>query len=406
MAAWLGVGRLVGAGEPLAEPYQCLLGGSAHAHGIGCLASCRGYRLAGGGSAVLRPVSAASPGPVRAPLAAVPAGGGEATARRVVAVPVLSLRPGESPRQGGEDKAHIARLAEIETPFPPILVDRRTMRVIDGMHRLLAASLRGQQTIDAVFFEGSPADAFLHAVKANVAHGFPLSLPDRRTAAARIIASHPQLSDRAIADAAGLAATTVAAIRRRCAGPAQQVSGRVGRDGRIRPLNSAEGRLRAAALLAEHPAASTREVARAAGISPATAWDVRTRLRQGREPTVPGPGGASGPPRRDQGTRPPAQQPPAQQPPAMPETMLEKLSRDPSLRHNDHGRRLLRLMQLSTAGARERPGMTAAVPPHRVAAIGQLARGYAQFWLGVAHDLEERDRVINPRNHPRTKHKT
>jgi hypothetical protein len=62
----------------------------------------------------------------------------------VVAVPVLSLRPADSPRLNGEDKAHIARLAEMDTPLPPILVDRRTMRVIDGMHRLMAASLLGR----------------------------------------------------------------------------------------------------------------------------------------------------------------------------------------------------------------------------------------------------------------------
>jgi hypothetical protein len=61
----------------------------------------------------------------------------------VIAVPVLALRPADSPRLNGEDKAQIARLAETETPLPPILVDRRTMRVIDGMHRLMAASVQG-----------------------------------------------------------------------------------------------------------------------------------------------------------------------------------------------------------------------------------------------------------------------
>ena len=47
----------------------------------------------------------------------------------VAACPVLSLRPADSPRLNGEDKAHIARLAETETPLPPILVDRRTMQL-------------------------------------------------------------------------------------------------------------------------------------------------------------------------------------------------------------------------------------------------------------------------------------
>ena len=132
----------------------------------------------------------------------------------VVAVPVLSLRPSDSPRLNGEDKAHIARLAETETPLPPILVDRRTMRVIDGMHRLMAASLQGRETIDVIFFDGSEADVFLRAVQENIAHGLPLSQADRRAAAERIIASHPHMSDRAIGHSAGLAAKTVAAIRK------------------------------------------------------------------------------------------------------------------------------------------------------------------------------------------------
>jgi allophanate hydrolase subunit 2 len=68
--------------------------------------------------------------------------------REVVTVPILSLRPGESLRLKGADKGHVARLAETESPLPPILVDRRSMRVIDGTHRLLAASLRGREMVD------------------------------------------------------------------------------------------------------------------------------------------------------------------------------------------------------------------------------------------------------------------
>jgi hypothetical protein len=57
--------------------------------------------------------------------------------------------------------------------LPPLLVDRRSMRVIDGMHRLMAALLKKRETIDVEFFDGSYADAFLLAVEANVAHGLP-----------------------------------------------------------------------------------------------------------------------------------------------------------------------------------------------------------------------------------------
>ena len=125
-------------------------------------------------------------------------------ANGVVRVAVSALREGDSPRLHGHDEAHVARLAEVEDPLPPILVDRATMQVIDGAHRLSVARLKNQATVDVIFFEGSPADAFLVAVKANVAHGLPLSLADRKAAAERIIRSHSHMSDRAIAKVSGL----------------------------------------------------------------------------------------------------------------------------------------------------------------------------------------------------------
>ncbi|HEY5986848.1 MAG TPA: streptomycin biosynthesis regulator, partial [Streptosporangiaceae bacterium] len=252
----------------------------------------------------------------------------------------------------------------------------------------------GRDTIDVEFFDGCAADAFLRAVKANVTHGLPLSQTDRRAAAARIVASHPHLSDRSIAETAGLAARTVAAIRRRSTDAVPRLNARVGRDGRVRPLSSAEGRLRAAALMAEHPGASLREVARGAGVSPATVRDVRRRLERGEEP-APQPAASNtrcdvvGP---ERGARAAAQRtvPPA------PATVIEKLLRDPSLRHNEQGRRLLRLLQLNAVGAQEWPGVITAVPPHCVTIVVQLARQYAQMWLGFAQELDERARVIDP----------
>ncbi|MGW4273295.1 hypothetical protein ACWEGQ_13250 [Streptomyces seoulensis] len=95
--------------------------------------------------------------------------------------------PGVSLRSQGPDREHVARLAEVEGPLPPILVDRRTLHVIDGMHRLMAAFVRGERVIRVEYFEGSTEDAFLRAVQANVTHGLPLSQADRRAAAARIV---------------------------------------------------------------------------------------------------------------------------------------------------------------------------------------------------------------------------
>jgi hypothetical protein len=317
-----------------------------------------------------------------------------------VAVPVSSLRPGESPRLEGENDAHVALLAAAESPLPPILVDRRSMRVIDGMHRLLAASSRGQEVIDVEFFEGSTADAFLRGVEANVTHGFPLSLADRRAAAARIITSHPHMSDRAIAESVGLAAKTVAKIRRRSDDAAPQLDARVGRDGRVRPLSSVRGRRRAAELIADNPRASLREVARGAGVSPATARDVRRRMERGEEPALDRPHASAcgssarpAPPARPGG--PGAGRAMGVVPPS-PAITLEKLLRDPSLRHNERGRRLLRLLQHNAAGVQEWTGVIAAVPPHCEPSVVQLALHYSQMWLDFAQKLDDRVRAIGP----------
>ncbi len=325
----------------------------------------------------------------------------------VVSVPVLGLRPADSPRLNGEDKAHIARLAETETPLPPILVDKRTMRVIDGMHRLMAASLQGRATIEVVFFDGSEADVFLRAVQENVAHGLPLSQADRRAAAERIIASHPHMSDRAIGHSVGLAAKTVAAIRRRSSEEVPQSNARVGRDGRVRPLNFGEGRRRAAELLAQQPEASLRDVARAVGISPATVLDVRKRLERG-EPPVPGRRQATGKTTNGAGAPSDGRETAAQGAPARfgpaalstapgdPASMVEKLLRDPSLRGSDRGKRMLLLLQVNAVAVAQVPDIATGVPPHCVSIVVQLARRYALMWQDFASVLDERARIIDP----------
>jgi ParB-like chromosome segregation protein Spo0J len=325
----------------------------------------------------------------------------------VVAVPVLSLRPADSPRLNGEDKAHIARLAETETSLPPILVDRHTMRVIDGMHRLMAASLQGRETINVRFFDGGEADVFLRAVQENVAHGLPLSQADRRAAAERIIASHPHMSDRAIGHSVGLAAKTVAAIRKSSSEEIPQSNARVGRDGKVRPLDSGIGRRRAAELLAQQPDASLRDVARAAGISPATVLDVRKRLERG-EPPVPAKPAASAALKGASGNGAEAgagSDGALVQPirfssraalPPNPAAAVEKLLRDPSLRNNERGKGMLRLLHVNAVGTEQLPDVAASVPPHCVGIVVQLARQYAKMWQEFARELDGRARIIDP----------
>jgi hypothetical protein len=341
------------------------------------------------------------------------------TSTAVVAVSLLSLHPADSPRLNGEDKAHIARLAETETPLPPILVDRRTMRVIDGMHRLMAASMQGREMIDVIFFEGSEADVFLRAVEENVAHGLPLSQADRRAAAERIIASHPHMSDRGIGHSAGLAAKTVAAIRKRSSEGLPQSNARVGRDGRVRPLDSGIGRRRAAEVLADQPNASLRDVARLAGISPATVLDVRKRLERGESPVPPGHTGQAsgattgttagsevagrGASAHGDGDAVPASSLPFKLKPTVqaavppdPAAAVEKLLRDPSLRSNERGKGMLRLLHVNAVGVEQLPDAAATVPPHCVGIVVQLAHHYAKMWQDFAKELDGRARIIDP----------
>ena len=333
------------------------------------------------------------------------------TAAAVISIPLFSLRSADSPRLNGEDKAHIARLAEMETPLPPILVDKRTMRVIDGMHRLMAASLQGQETIDVIFFDGSEADVFLRAVQENVAHGLPLSQADRRAAAERIIASHPHMSDRAIGHLIGLAAKTVAAIRKSSSEELPQSNARVGRDGRIRPLDSGIGRRRAAELLTDQPDASLRDVARAVGISPATVLDVRKRLERGESPVPEKPAASTArkaaagdtaastavvPAQAHREALVPARLSPRTAPTPDPAATVEKLLRDPSLRNNERGKGMLRLLHVNAVGAEQLPDVAAAVPPHCVGIVVQLARQYAKMWQDFARELDGRARIIDP----------
>lgn len=201
----------------------------------------------------------------------------------VTEVPLHLLRRGFSARCGPEDVKHAQVLVEAFEKLPPIIVHRRSMAVIDGNHRVLAAVILKRSTISAIFFDGDDDEAYVEAVRHNVAHGRPLNIQERERAACRLITTHPDWSDRRISEVCGLAPQTVARRRRSATVPTDQLS-RVGRDGKSRPTDPAAVRLYVAELLAARPTASTREIALAAGSSEATVRDVRERLRQGKSP--------------------------------------------------------------------------------------------------------------------------
>ncbi|MBQ1050209.1 ParB-like nuclease domain-containing protein [Micromonospora sp. C51] len=327
----------------------------------------------------------------------------------VVQLARLSL--GRSPRLGGTDEEHVARLAEVDGELPPIIVDRRTMQVVDGAHRFMAAALNGRASISVEFFDGTAEDAFLRAVEANVTHGLPLSRAERRAAAARIIASHAEMSDRAIAKVVGMAAKIVAEIRHAAQDVSSLPAARVGRDGRSRPSSTVEGRLKAAKLLEDHPQSSLREVAKSSGISPSTVGDVRRRLARGEDPVrqahasdesrrpdpprslrpVATPDARVSPARRRLESRPLRASLPTVADPA---SVVTKLAHDPSLRYNQAGRQLLRLLQANASSLRESASLASAVPSYSVPIMVQLARRYAQLWDDFAQELEGSARLM------------
>ncbi|MFC0435070.1 ParB/RepB/Spo0J family partition protein [Kutzneria buriramensis] len=302
----------------------------------------------------------------------------------VVLVPVGALLPPDSPRLDGESEEHARVLAESQADLPPIFVQRGTMRVIDGAHRLRAAMLRGEREIGVCFYDGDDEDAFVLAVESNIAHGLPLSLADRTAAAARIIAARPQWSDRAIARSTGLAPNTVAGIRRRATAQSAQLHARVGRDGRSRPVNGASGRKLAGELIAVNPEASLREIAKVAGISVGTARDVRDRVRRGEDVL---------PPRQRSLENRGAVEVNGRKPTGERTSTLQNLRRDPSLRFTEAGRFLLRLLEVNKAGVESRERLVDTVPPHCASAVLELARDYAADWQEFASLLERRLRA-------------
>lgn len=321
-----------------------------------------------------------------------PPAGGE------VLVSIDALVPADSPRLHGVDAAHAEALAEVDGELPPILVQRATMRVIDGMHRLDAARIRGETKICVKFFEGDEDEAFLLAVAANTRHGLPLTLADRRAAAARIIGLQADASDRWIAGIAGLAAKTVAAIRRDAHEASPAPARRLGRDGRVRPLNIAEGRRIASEVLASNPGASLRQVARDAGISVGTARDVREKVRQGIDPVVP------------------KQRTCAENRDAVLartrrtgsdvnfEAILNRLRQDPSVRYTETGRTFLSWLCLPRLMSNPDWEMVIdCIPPHCTFDVIRIARSCALAWTALAEELDQRNRAHGEWSQPMTR---
>ncbi|MEV1062708.1 ParB/RepB/Spo0J family partition protein [Streptomyces sp. NPDC050263] len=339
-------------------------------------------------------------------------------------VPIRSLRLADSPRLTSMSDEHAHLLAATETELPPILVHRETRGVIDGMHRLHAARLRGDEEIEVRYFDGDARDAFVLAVQANIMHGLPLSAAERTRAARRIIGTHQHWSDRVIAEAVGLSAKTVASVRRSSTEENPQSNRRVGKDGRVRPVDGAAGRLRAYELLKRGPGMPLRVIAAEAGISISTVWDVRARIKRGDDPVPPrqrkamatasqsGPKTAVRADTDDNGLDdnglddnglddalddgPGSRQSPASSEWIVNDT-LERLRRDPSLRFSEAGRDFLRWVESRVISPHEWNQFIDRLPPHQASLIMAIARKNAGLWREFAEQLRARQALVDSR---------
>jgi hypothetical protein len=246
--------------------------------------------------------------------------------------------------------------------------------------------------IQVLWCEGDEHDAFAMAVQSNVAHGLPLSLADRRQAAVRIIRSHPHLSDRMIASIVNLAASTIGVIRARSSAHPAPSDARIGRDGRMRPLNTCEARRLAGELLHESPDAPLREIAKSTGLALATVQDVRKRMRNGRDPV---------PSRQRRRAFASEQADESARPTTSPirqrdyRTALANLTKDPSLRYTDVGRMLLVWLQTGPTDLDGQSRIAEQLPPHCLEVVATLARAHAAAWQEFVHQLESRTTQIS-----------
>lgn len=294
-------------------------------------------------------------------------------------VSISDLVRSDSPRLDGENEAHIQRLAETDEPLPPILVHWPSMLVIDGMHRLRAAQLRGQSAVGVRFLHCGRNEIFVEQVRANVAHGLPLSLADRKAAVERVLTTHPHWSDRMIAAVTGLAHKTVGRIRRDLAEYLPVATTRVGRDGYVRPLGRG-GRERAEEIVRRDPDASLRTVARAAGVSVGTVHAVRREMNVHN---------AKAPPAPTRLHRPAV-------PTDIPDvsdgqwaSMMRRLRADPSLRFTEAGRAVLQLFgSHSIAGGGWRQ-LSDSVPAYWAPSLADRAHELASAWQQFAAHLDE-----------------
>lgn len=178
------------------------------------------------------------------------------------------------------DSAHILMLAEVWAAWPPILVARGSLLLVDGYMRVAAAQRIGVTRLPVIWIDGDDAELLVRAVAANILHGLPLTMARRKEAAGQLFELYPEWASRRIAVCCGLSEATVRRMPRPGASTTQPDARRIGRDGKTYPLTN-ERQDHARRMLVEDRGRSDRDIARAAGVSPDTVGALRRRLTAG-----------------------------------------------------------------------------------------------------------------------------
>jgi hypothetical protein len=302
-----------------------------------------------------------------------------------VSIAINLLAPGIQLRAGGTDPAHVRLLADAadSVRLPGILVQKNNSRVIDGKHRVEVAKLRGELAIRARIADCTDAEALVLAIQSSMLHGLPLSRADRICGAKRVLAAHPDLSDRAVAAVTGLSAKPIASFRNSLADDAQFSGKRLGRDGKRHPIMPAEGRRRASEYIAAHPEASLRQIAREADVSLGTAHVIKSlgtahvikekALSEAPAPMSP--------------VRPSAVAVAGGSGPWNWPAISARLASDPALRYTEGGRSFLRWMSGHCLGENEWQEFVDAIPERWLPDISKIAVGMSEEWRQFAEKL-------------------
>jgi hypothetical protein len=263
------------------------------------------------------------------------------------------------------------------TSWEPIVVRRSTLEVVDGARRVRTARSLGLGEVPVRWLDGDDTDVIVEFVRSNMRHGTELDRAERREASRQILCLHPDWSDRRVGELCHISPKTVAEVRASlCASGETQVAeadARVGRDGRVRPLDARAQRAKIIEAIKESPRASLRAIAGPIGVSPETVRRVRAAMAE--DGTLEG----ELPPPVDLHLFYLRRHQPAWQP-------------DSSFSSLDDAAEVAEFLERTDTSMVDPEVHSRAIPLSRIYEVADEARRRSAFWLRMAESVENRAR--------------